>query len=188
MLRRLELAPFTWPASIIKILRTATLHEDTISCIEVLVSEIITPPIDLQLEDPLLAYAPLLLVLPYGDDDEILLEPFIRRYLPALHDEPKFALRADQSRSIARVARTALLLLDRVDSERSSRLVTSLVEEIKHQRSRDAEAPESTRSPKKRKMAGPRPLTSAAGVLVNLLGHAFDDDESRSRWKVVQSL
>lgn len=188
MLRRLEIAPPSWPASIIKILRSATLYEDTISCLEIIVSEVISPPIDLQYEDPLLAYAPLLLIVPYGADNTILLEPFIKRYLPALVDEPIFALRADQSRSIARVVRIALLLLDHIAPERAKCLVTSMVDEIKYQLSRGAEAAEGRHSPKKRKLGGSRPLSTAAGALVDLLGHAFDDEESKSRWEAVRSL
>jgi hypothetical protein len=180
MLRRLEIAPPSWPTSIVKILRSATLYEDTMSCLETIVSEVISPPLDLQYEDPLLAYAPLLLILPYGADNTILLEPFIKRYLPALVDEPRFALRADQSRSITRVVRIALL--------RAKCLVTNMVDEIKFQRSRSAEAAEGRHSPKKRKIGGSRPLSTAAEALVDLLGHAFDDEESKSRWEVVRSL
>jgi len=187
MLRRLELAPPSWPASIIKILRSATLYEDTISCLEILVSEVISPPLELQYEDPLLAFAPLLLVLPYGADRTILLEPFIKRHLPALVDEPRLAMRADQSRFIARVARTAQLLVDRVDPLRAKCLITNLVDEVKYQRSRDAEATE-RHSPKKRKISGSRPLPHATGILLDLLGHAFDDEESKSRWEVLRSL
>jgi hypothetical protein len=188
MLRRLELAPPSWPASIIQILRSVTLYEDTISCLEIIVSEIISPPLDLQYEDPLLAYAPLLLILPHGADDTILLEPFIKRYIPTSVDEPKFALRADQCRSIARVVRIAILLLDRVDPERAKRLVTNMIDETKYQQSRDAEAAEDRHSPKRRKISGPRPLSAAAGIFVNLLGHAFDDEESKSRWEVVKNI
>jgi len=188
MLRRLELAPPSWPASVIKILRSATLYEDTVSCLEIIVSEISTPPLDIQYEDPLLAYAPLLLILPHGTDNTILLEPFIKRYLPALIDEPRFALRADQSRSIARVVRIALLLLDPIDPQRAKCLATSFVDEMKYQRSRDSEATEVRHSPKKRKISGSRPLSAAAGILVDLLGRAFDDEESKSRWEVVRSL
>ena len=188
MLRRLELAPPSWPASVIKILRSATLYEDTISCLEILVSEVISPPLDLKYEDPLLAYAPLLFIMPHGAGDTILLEPFIKRYLPALLDDPRFALRADQSRSIARVVRIALLLLDGIDSQRAKCLVTNMVDEMKYQRSRDSEATEVRHSPKKRKISGSRPLSAAAGILVDLLGRAFDDEESKSRWEVVRSL
>jgi len=188
MLRRLDLAPPFWPASVIKILRSATLYEDTISCLEILVSEVISPPLDIQYEDPLLAYAPLLLILPHGTDNTILLEPFIKRYLPALIDEPRFAMRADQSRSIARVVRIALLLLDPIDPQRAKCLVTCLMDEMKYQRSRDSEATEVRHSPKRRKISGSRPLSAAAGILVDLLGHAFDDEESKSRWEVVRSL
>jgi hypothetical protein len=188
MLRRLELAPPSWPASVIKILRSATLYEDTISCLKTIVSEVISPPLDLQYEDPLLAYAPLLLVLPHGADNTILLEPFIKRYLPALVDEPRFSLRADQSRSMARVVRVALLLLDHIDPQPAKCLVTDLIEEIKYQRLRDAQAAEGRHSPKKRKIGGSRPLSPAAGIFVDLLGHAFDDEESKLRWEVVRSL
>ena len=186
MLRRLEIAPPSWPASIIKILRSATLYEDTISCLEIIVSEVISPPLDLQYEDPLLAYAPLLLIMPYGAEYAILLEPFIKRYLPALVDEPRFALRADQSRSMARVVRIALLLLNDIDPQRAKSLVTNMVDEIKYQSSRSAEAAEGRHSPKKRKISGSRPLSTAAGTLVDLLGHAFDDEESKSRWEAVR--
>jgi hypothetical protein len=188
MLRRLELAPPSWPASVVRILRSATLHEDTISCLETIVSEIISPPLDLQYEDSLLAYAPLLLTLPYGADHTILLEPFIKRYLPALVDEPRFALRPDQSRSMARVVRITLLLLDRIDPHRAKCLVTNVIDEIKYQRSRDAEAAEGRHSPEKRKIGGSRPLSTAAEVLVDLLGHMFDDEESKSRWEALRSL
>jgi hypothetical protein len=186
MLRRLELAPPSWPASIIKILRSATLYEDTISCLEIIVSEVISPPLDLQYEDPLLAYAPLLLIMPFGAEYAILLEPFIKHYLPASVDEPRFALRADQSRSMARVVRIALLLLDHIDPQRAKCLVTNMVDEIKYQRSRSAEAAEGRHSPKKRKIGRSRPLSTAAGTLVDLLGHAFDDGESKSRWEAVR--
>jgi hypothetical protein len=188
MLRRLEIAPPSWPTSIVKILRSATLYEDTMSCLETIVSEVISPPLDLQYEDPLLAYAPLLLTLPYGADNTMLLEPFIKRYLPALVDEPRLSLRADQSRSIARVVRIALLLLNDIDPQRAKCLVTSMVDEIKYQLSRSAEAAEGRHSPKKRKISGSRPLSFAAEALVDLLGHAFDDEESKSRWEVVRSL
>lgn len=189
MLRRLELAPPTWPASIIKILSSATLYEETISCLEIVVSEIISPPLDLQYEDPLLAYAPLLLILPYDGDSRILLEPLIRRYLPALIDEPRFSMRADQSRSLARVIRISLLLVDRVEPDRVKRLVSYMVEEVKYQRSRSTESTAEARpSPKKRKINQPRPLSGAAGELVDLLAHAFDDDESKTRWEALRSL
>jgi hypothetical protein len=189
MLRRLEIAPTSWPTSIIKILRSATLYENTTSCLEVIISEIISPPLDLQYEDPLLTFASLLLVLPHDTDKRILLGPLIKRYLPSLIDEPKCALRADQSRTIARVIRIALLLLDRVEPERAKRLVADLVEEVRYQQSRGAEViGEGKQSPKKRKLNGPRPLSSAAGLLVDLLDHAFDDEESKSRWDVVRSL
>jgi len=189
MLRRLELAPPSWPASIINILRCATLYENTTSCLDVIVSEIANPPIDLQHDDPLLAYAPLLLVLPYHDS-RILLEPLIKRYIPALLDDPRFPFRADQCRPLVRVVRIALLLLDRVDAERVKRLMTSLVEEVKHQRSRGVEEATGVGLlPKKRKaMDEARPLSVAAGSFVDLLAHAFDDEESKSRWEVLGSL
>lgn len=154
-----------------------------------MVSEIINPPLDLQYEDPLLAYAPILLALPHDSETRILLEPLIKRYLPVLIDEPSFSLRADQSRSIARVLRTSLLLLDRVDPERAKHLVMSVTEEIKYQRSRGSEpVSEERQSLKRRKLAARPPLSSTAGVLVDLLSHAFDDDESKSRWEIVRSL
>jgi len=63
-----------------------------------------------------------------------------------------------------------------------------MVHEIKYQRSRGAEAAEGKHSPKKRKISEARPLSTAAGILVDLLGHAFDDEESKSRWEAVRSL
>lgn len=188
MLRRLELAPPSWPTSIIKILRSATLYEDLTSCLEIIVSEIINTPLDLQYEDPMFALAPLLLITPHDGGDKILLEPFIKRCIPSLLDDPRSALGADQSRSLARVVRVALLLLDQVDPERAKRLVTVMVEEVKYQRSRNSEASEDKQSPKKRKLNGPRPSPSGAGLLVESLAHAFDDESSRSRWDAVRSL
>jgi hypothetical protein len=189
MLRRLELAPPSWPSSIVSILRTATNYETTISCIDVIVSEIANPPIDLQHDDPLLVYAPLLLTLVYDGESNILLEPLIKRYIPALLDEPRFPFRADQCRPFARLIRIALLLLDRVQSELAKRLVGCLVKEIKHQRSRGVEEAAAVGMPRKRKaMDEARPLSVAAGALVDLLAHALDDEESKARWEVVGTL
>jgi hypothetical protein len=190
MLRRLELAPPSWPSSIVSALRTATLYESSISCVEVIISEIANPPIDLQHDDPLLAYAPLLLALPYDAGNKTMLEPLIKRYIPALLDEPRFPFRAEQCRPLARLIRIALLLLDRVNPELAKRLVACLVEEIKHQRSRGVEeAVGPGLLPKKRKaMDEARPLSIAAGSLVDLLAHAFDDEESRTRWQVLGRL
>lgn len=189
MLRRIELAPASWPASVINILSSVTLYESTTSCLDVIISETANPPIDLQNDDSFLAYAPLLLVLPSGDS-RILLEPLIKRYIPALLDDPRFPFRADQCRSFVRIVRIALLLLDRVDPERAKRLVISLVEEVKHQRSRGVEEATGVGLlPKKRKaMEEARPLSVAAGSFVDLLAHAFDDDESQARWEVVRTL
>jgi hypothetical protein len=189
ILRRLELAPPSWPTSIVKILRTATIYESTILCVEVIISEIANPPIDLQHDDPLLAYAPLLLALPYDAGNKTMLEPLIKRYIPALLDESRFPFRADQCRPLARLVRIALLLLDRVKPELAKRLVGCLVKEIKHQRSRGVEEAGAVGMPRKRKaMDESRPLSVAAGALVDLLAHAFDDEESRARWEVVGSL
>jgi hypothetical protein len=166
------------------------LYENPKSCLDVIVSEIASPPIDSQYEDPLLAYAPLLFTIPVDSQDQLLLESLTKRYIPALLDDPRYPFRADQSRSIAQVVRLSVLLLNQIKPERATVLVTALVEEVRYQRSRGVEHSADLKvTPKKRK-AGvvPRGLSSAAGTLVELLAHAFDDEESKARWEIVKSL
>jgi hypothetical protein len=181
-----------WSSTLITALRSAAHLETPIACVQTILTEIFTPNIlDPSGPDPIANYAPLLLVTPLLPNGSVLLETLLERYLPSMLDSPSsmFTLMPDQSRSLARLIRLGLLLLDAVNPILAGRLVTGLVEEITYHRSRGVEPARTVGGVnKKRKMGGGRGLSSGGSELITLLGQAFSDEASKSRWPILDSL
>jgi hypothetical protein len=174
MLRSIELAPSSWPSSIIKAVHTAMLYEDPMSCLETITSEVISTPMDFRSQDPVIAYVAQLLVLPCDSADRILLEPLIKKYIPALFDSAVFPYRLDQFHSLARLVRIALLLLRSMDAERAKSLGGYLSDEVACVQSRGVAGGEASR--KRKAVGGPLPLSPAAAACAGLLAHAVDKE------------
>lgn len=187
--RQLEYTTLAWPATLTAALVTARRIEGGLATVDALLGELNNPEIfDLTgvWNDPVKPFVSLLLLVQSGPAGKMMLETLVRERLPTLLGETGFHV----PQGLITVFRLSLSVISEVKPEWAQRLVSDLVDELAHQRSRPKSPARDVGNKRKApaSAAGGRPLPTAARRLVDLFIKSFDDDESRTRWPVVARL
>jgi hypothetical protein len=161
--------------------------------IDILIAEVLAPnPAEVVqgASDHLGLVSSLLLILDRSghSGSPSLVETIVRHHLPLLMDGHGSAFILNNPQALVRALRQSLILLDAIQPESTARLVSELVEEIKHQRTRPIrDARETTgNGPVKRVATSHKCARTIGGpekrLLDMLVKDLLDDPESKLRW------